>query len=123
MRTILTALATMTFAAAVNAETPAESDAIQGAFDRMLTHEATPLPATHRDEVAAADRQIEHWVNAVARGESSSLELGFAHMLARADDVAPALVVRGEPDAVEVMVAAALQEQARASRVQRRAAL
>lgn len=122
-KNVLIAVAMMTMAGAASAEAPAGADEIHGAFGRMLTHGSTAVMPAHGSPEDASDFQFERWVNTAARGDMSSLELGFANMIARADDVPPALTVDGTPDAVAVMVARALQAQAQASRAERHAAL
>jgi hypothetical protein len=123
MRTHLVTIAMMMVTGASSAEVYAANDAINGAFGRMLAHEAIPLASARQTVDDASDFQFDRRVNAVVRGEVSSLELGFAHMLERVDDAPAALTVRGEPDAVELMVATALRLQAQSSAPQRHAAL
>lgn len=105
-----------TFAMAVSAvaprayaDVPPGPDAINGAFVRLLAPEAAT--ATTTDALPDPDRAFEHWVNRVARNEMSSAEAGFAHMLARADEVPRPSLVSGEPDPVAVMIARALAAQ------------
>lgn len=112
MKTIILAIATLAVPGLACAEVPAGPDSLHGAFVRMLDHQPAPFEANRPAGDDATGFQFERHVNAVARGDASSLELGFAHLLARADDVPPALTVRGERDPVERLVTAALRAQA-----------
>lgn len=112
MKTIILAIAALTVPGLACADVPAGSDSLNGAFVRMLDHQPGPVGTVRPAGDDATGFQFERLVNAVARGDQSSLELGFAHMLARADDVPPALMVRRDRDPVERPVTAALQTQA-----------
>jgi hypothetical protein len=92
------------------AAVPHGPDAFNGAFVRMLGHEATSA----RDSSIVtndSDRRFETWVNGAARNEVSSLEAGFARMLARADQVLTRSIVYGKPDPVAAKIAEALGSQ------------
>ena len=120
MKTILLAAVMITSSGLACADVPAGPDAVNGSFVRMLKHG----PGIAVRSVAGGDVtdfQFEQTVNALGRGDTSSLEAGFANLLARADDAPPALPSRGERDPVAVMVTQALQAQRLT--VQRHAAL
>lgn len=81
MRTTLCTLAMLALAATAHAEVPQGTDAIHGAFARMLGHEpaALSLASANPD-----DAFVEHWVNSVARQDVGSLEASFVQMVASA---------------------------------------
>ena len=116
MRTMLCAFAMLAVTTVVHAEVPTGPDAINGAFTRMFEHESATTMSSGAAVGEASDFLFERWVNATARGEMSSLEAGFVHMLQRCADTPHALVARGEPDPLAVMVAATLQAQQRTNR-------
>lgn len=111
MKTIILAIAALTAPGLACADVPPGPDSLNGAFVRMLDHQPDRLEAIRPAGDDAAGLRFERLVNAVARGDRSSLELGFTHMLARADHVPAALTVRGERDPIERLVTAALQAQ------------
>lgn len=114
MRSMLCTFAMWSLAALAHAEVPTGPDPVNGAFARMLDHEAVTTMPSGAAAGASDERLFEQWVNAAARGEMSSLEAGFAHMLARCGTVQAAPPVRGEPDPLATMFAEALKEQERA---------
>lgn len=87
---------------------PAGPDAVNGAFVRLFALEAT-TPALAA--VPDSERVFEHWVNRVARDETSSAEAGFAQMIARSAEKPAPLAARGEPEPLARMIASALQAQ------------
>lgn len=111
MKTVLLALASMAASGLAVAEVPAGPDPINGSFVRML--EFSPVvPANRPTGVSnASDFQFDHWVNRIARGDQSSLEAGFAHLLRDSESCPPTRMVLGEPDPIAVMVAELLRSQ------------
>lgn len=117
MKSMLCAFAMLAVTTVAHAEVPTGPDAINGAFTRMVEHESgatMPLGATVGHD---GDFVFERWVNAAARGDMSSLEAGFSHMLQRCHEVPHPLAARGERDPLAVMVADALQAQQRTSQL------
>ena len=112
MRTAFCTLAMLAISATAHGEVPQGPDAIHGAFARMLEHEPARLavdrPAGGQDEAF-----VEHWVNSTARQDWSAPEAGFVHMLARCSETPRLTPTRGEPDALAMMIASALQAQRR----------
>lgn len=110
MKTLMLAAVMITFSGLACADVPAGPDTVNGSFVRMLKHGpgVAPMSAADGD---VTDSQFEQTVNALGRGDTSTLAAGFANLLARADDAPPALASRGERDPVEVMVTSALQAQ------------
>lgn len=111
MKTRIFAVAMLSIAGASHAEVPAGTDAINGAFVRMLQHEQSAAAPLGSAGAAAGDVDFERWVNTAARFEMSGPEAGFAHLLARAEQAPIPMQVRGERDPLEVMINAALQAQ------------
>jgi hypothetical protein len=103
------ALAASAITPGAHADVPRGPDAVNSAF-RMLAQEAisvtAPVPITGN-----SNRVFESWVNRATRNEVSSLEAGFAHMLARRDDAPTRLIVRGKPDPVALAIAETLRSQ------------
>jgi hypothetical protein len=111
MKTVICtiAFAAFTVVPRADAEVPPGPDAINGAFVRLMANEATP-PAT-AVPAPESERMFERWVNRVARNEMSSVEAGFARMIARTAEKPAPLVARGEPEPLARAIAAALQAQ------------
>jgi hypothetical protein len=111
MKTVFCAIALAAFAVVprANADVPPGPDSINGAFVRLMAHEATTLAASAT--APDPDRMFERWVNRVARNEMSSAEASFARMIARTAEKPAPLTARGEPEPVARMIAAALQAQ------------
>jgi len=112
MKTIILAIAALTAPGLACAGVPPGPDSLNGAFVRMFDHMPGRFKASPPANDDATGFRFEQFVNSTARGDTSSLELGFAHMLARTNDVPASLAVRGERDPVERLVTAALQAQA-----------
>lgn len=111
VKTVLLAVMSMSVSGLAVADVPAGPDAINGSFVRMLEF-APGVPGNTSTAVSNADDfQFDQWVNSIARGDQSSLEAGFAHLLRTPEPCPPARAVRGEPDAVAVMVAELLRNQ------------
>lgn len=111
MKTVLLAVVSMTVSGLAIADVPAGPDAINGSFVRMLEF-APGVPGNTSTAVSSVDDfQFDQWVNSIARGDQSSLEAGFAHLLRTPVQCPPARTVHGEPDAVAVMVAELLRNQ------------
>jgi hypothetical protein len=110
MKTRLLAAVAIFFSGLACADVPAGPDSVNGSFVRMLRHGpgVAPMRAIGGD---STDLQFERWVNAAARGDTTSLEAGFANLLARADDAPTALPAHGVRDLIEVMITQALQAQ------------
>jgi hypothetical protein len=115
MRIMLCTIAMWSLAAVAQAGVPNGPDEINGAFTRMLEHETVATMPSGTAAGGSDDRMFERWVNAGARGGMSSVEAGFARMLARCDAVQHAPPVRGERDPLATLFAEALQAQQRAS--------
>lgn len=111
MKAIILAIATLTIPGLACAVVPAGPDSLNRAFVSMLDHQPGRFEAVRPSVGDSAGFQFERHINAIARSETSSLELGFAHMLARTSDVPAALTVRGERDPVGQLVTAGLQAQ------------
>jgi hypothetical protein len=111
MKTVICTIAFAAFAVVprADADVPPGPDAINGAFVRMLGNEATTPVAVAT--TPASDRLFERWVNRVARNEMSSVDAGFARMIARTAETPAPLTARGEPEPLARMIAAALQAQ------------
>jgi hypothetical protein len=105
------AIAVSSVAPQAHADVPPGPDAIHAAFVRLMAHEATTTAVAAVATTPDSDRVFERWVNRVARDEFSSVEAGFARMLARPDEAPARLIAHGEPDPVAVMIAGALQAQ------------
>jgi hypothetical protein len=114
MRIMLCTFAMCSLATVTQAGVPSGPDEINGAFARMLEHEAVATMPSRANAGVSDDRLFERWVNTAARGETSSLEAGFARMLARCDEDQQAPPVRGERDPLAALFAEALQAQQRA---------
>jgi hypothetical protein len=110
MRTAFCTLTMLVMSATAHAEAPQGPDAIHGAFARMFEHESAGL-AAHRPAGGQDDAFVEQWVNSTAREDWSAPEAGFVHMLARCSETPRLTPTRGEPDALAVMIASALQSQ------------
>jgi hypothetical protein len=119
MKTTLCTLTMLMLTTTAQAEVPDGPDAINGAFGRMLAHPPAELTDAGPVTSVAGDVEFERWVNAAARGEMSSLEAGFAHMLSRRDDVPRSVAAQGEPDAVALMVAEYLRQQQQQQSIER----
>ena len=63
------------------------------------------------DRGSSSNNLLAHWTDRATRNQMSSLETGFASMLARRDELPTRSLVRGEPDPVASIIAAALQAQ------------
>ena len=104
------ALAVFTIAPGAHAGVPRGPDAVNGAFVRMLEQEA--MNVTARAAITGnSNRMLESWVNSATRNEVSSLQAGFAHMLARRDEAPKRSIVRGRPDPVALAIAEKLRSQ------------
>lgn len=112
MKTIILAIAILAVPGLACADVPSGPDSLNGAFLRMFDRTPGRVSTVPSASADATGIQFERFVNSAARGDASSLELGFARMLARAKDVPAPLAVRGERDPVERFVTAALREQA-----------
>lgn len=110
MRTAFCTLTMLAMSATALAEVPQGPDAIHGAFARVLEHEPAGL-AAHRPAGGQGDAFVEQWVNSTAREDWSAPEAGFVRMLARCSETPRLTPTRGEPDALAVMIASALQAQ------------
>ena len=110
MRTALCALTMLMMTAAAHAEAGQGPDAVHGAFARMLEHEPAGQ-VVHRPVGGQDTGFVEQWVNSMAREDWSVPEVGFVRMLARCSETPRFTPARGEPDALAVMIASALQAQ------------
>lgn len=110
MRTTFCTLTMLVMSATAHAELPQGPDAIYGAFARMLEHEPAGL-AVQRPSDGQDEALVEQWVNSMAREDRSAPEAGFVRMLARCGEAPRRAPVRGEPDALALMIASALQAQ------------
>ena len=104
------ALAVSAITPEAHADVPRGPDQVNGAFVRMLAQEATSVTA-QAAITGNSNRMFEGWVNRATRNEMSSLEAGFAHMLARCDDAPTRSIVRGNPDPVASVIAETLRSQ------------
>lgn len=111
MKTTLCTLTMLMLTATTQAEVPDGPDAINGAFGRMLAQPTAGVTNAGPVTSVANDVGFELWVNAAARGDMSSLEAGFAHMLSRRENAPRPVAAQGEPDAVALMVAEYLRQQ------------
>lgn len=110
MRTAFCTLTMLMMSATAHAEVPQGPDAIHGAFARMLGHEPAGL-AVQRPSGDHGEAFVEQWVNSTTREDWSAPEAGFVRMLARCSEAPRLPPARGEPDALAVMIASALQAQ------------
>ena len=104
------ALAVSVITPDAHADVPRGPDQVNTAFVRMLAQEATSVTA-QAAITGNSNRMFEDWVNRATRNEMSSLEAGFAHMLARRDDTPTRSIVRGKPDPVASVIAETLRSQ------------
>lgn len=110
MRTTFCTLTMLVMSATAQAELPQGPDAIHGAFARMFEHEPAGL-AVQRPPRGQDEAFVGQWVNSMAREDWSAPEAGFVRMLARCSDAPRHAPASGEPDALAVMIASALQAQ------------